>query len=166
MKKSFLLLAFALFIPLSINAQISLAPSVLASAGGHQEGDNISISWTLGELAVTTLSSGNLVLSQGFQQPFASATGIKDQEISWGISAYPNPMNDELRIRFNAQHQGNYLVEIQDVTGRLISQQQLREVHPGDIILLNTSSYSSGVYFLKVLTPDRQQVQVSSLSKL
>jgi hypothetical protein len=53
-----------------------------------------------------------------------------------------------------------------DVTGRLISQELHRQVNPGDIILLNTSTYSDGIYFLKVLTPDRQQVQVTSLRKL
>ena len=85
---------------------------------------------------------------------------------TWGISAYPNPLQDELRIKFDIEQQGDYLVEIQDVTGRLIVQKKYNEVSPGDIILLNTSTYISGVYFLKVLTPDRKEVQVTSLSKL
>ena len=57
-------------------------------------------------------------------------------------------------------------MEIQDVTGRLISQEQHKQVNPGDIILLNTSTYTNGIYFLKVLTPDHKQVQVTSLRKL
>ena len=151
----------------SLNAQqIQLAPSVVSSGGGYFEGNDINISWTLGELAVTTLSGNDLILTQGFQQPFDIDVGIEENQVNWGIFAYPNPVGDQLRIRFDIETTGDYLIEVQDVTGRLISQQQHKLVNPGDIILLNTSSYIDGVYFLKVLTPDRQQVQVTSLSKL
>jgi len=92
--------------------------------------------------------------------------GIAENEVNWGISVYPNPVGDELRIRFDLEAPGDYLLEIQDVTGRLISQELRRRVNPGDIILFNTSTYPDGIYFLKVLTPDRQQVQVTSLRKL
>ncbi|MCP4311835.1 MAG: T9SS type A sorting domain-containing protein [Bacteroidetes bacterium] len=166
MRKSLIIIVLVLFTSVGLRAQESLAPSVVASGGGYFEAENISISWTLGELAVTTLSGGDMILTQGFQQPFGSTVGISERESSWDISAYPNPMGEELRIRFNIEKHGDYLVEVQDVTGRLITQQLYREVNPGDIILLNTSAYSSGVYFLKVLTPDRQPVQVTSLSKL
>lgn len=154
----------------ALNAQeVQLTPTVLASAGGYAVGDNISISWTLGELAVSTLSSTDLILTQGFQQPFEIDTinvGIHKNELNWGISVYPNPVGDELRIRFDIDATGDYLIEIQDVTGRLVSQQQYKNLDPGDIVVLNTSTYLNGVYFLKVLTPDRQQVQVTSLRKL
>ena len=107
-----------------------------------------------------------MMLTQGFQQPFDVGVGIQKNETSWDITAYPNPVGNELRIQFNIQKTGDYLLEVQDVTGRLISQEQRKQVNPGDIIILNTSFYTNGIYFLKVLTPDRQQVQVTSLRKL
>ena len=166
MRKSISLLSFMLFIATTISSQITLAPSVISSGGGYAEGDNISISWTLGELAVTTLTGGNMILTQGFQQPFDMGVGISSNEVNWNISVYPNPVGDELRIRFDIDKPGDFLVEIQDVTGRLISQEQHKQINPGDIILLNTSSYTHGVYFLKVFIPDRQQIQVTSIRKL
>lgn len=150
-----------------LNAQeIRLAPSVVSSGGGYFEGNDISISWTLGELAVSTISGGDLVLTQGFQQPFDIDVGIDDKQVNWGVSVYPNPVADQLRIRFDIESTGDYFLEVQDVTGRLLSQEQHKHVNPGDIIMLNTSSYTTGVYFLKVLTSDRKQVQVTSLRKL
>jgi hypothetical protein len=167
MKKPISLLFLVILTAGSLQSQkIQLAPSVVSAGGGYFEGNDISISWTLGELAVSTLTGTGLVLTQGFQQPFDIDVGIEENQVNWGISAYPNPVGNELRIRFDIETTGDFFIEVQDVTGRLISQEQHKQVNPGDIILLNTSSYANGVYFLKVLTPDRQQIQVTSLRKL
>ena len=46
----------------------SIERDVVASSGDYFEGTNISLSWTLGEIATETYSSGNIILTQGFQQ--------------------------------------------------------------------------------------------------
>jgi hypothetical protein len=144
----------------SLTAQINLSPTVIASGGGYAEGENITISWTLGELAVATLAGENLVLTQGFQQPFDIDVGVFEQEkVNWDISAYPNPVGSELRVRFNIESAGDFLMEIQDVTGRIVSQQEYRQVNPGDIIQINTSDYYSGIYFLKVYSKGSCRVE-------
>lgn len=146
--------------------QISMAPSVIGAGGAYAENESFSLSWTLGELATSTLTGGDLILTQGFQQAFTVGTGIDEKETNWDILVYPNPVGDELRIRFDIPNTEDFLIEIQDLTGRLIRQVQYKKVNPGDILLLNTSTYTAGIYLLKVLTPDRQQLQVTSLRKL
>ncbi|MCB2219858.1 MAG: hypothetical protein KQI35_05625 [Bacteroidetes bacterium] len=47
----------------------SIERSVVASAGDYFEGAGVSMSWTLGEIATETFTSGNVILTQGFQQP-------------------------------------------------------------------------------------------------
>jgi len=47
----------------------TLSPVVLASSGNYYENASVSLSWTLGEIATETYSSGNIILTQGFQQP-------------------------------------------------------------------------------------------------
>ena len=148
------------------HAQVILASSVIASGGGYAASDNLSISWTLGELAVTTLSGGDMILTQGFQQPFDIGVGIGQDEVIWEISAYPNPVKDELRIRFNIDRQREFWIEVQDVTGRLISLEQHKQIYPGDVVPLNTSKIKAGIYFLKVFTPDRKLMKVLSIRKL
>lgn len=166
MKKPNLFFLFLLTASLTLSAQVTLAPSVIASGGGYAESGNISISWTLGEVAVSTLTGGSMMLTQGFQQPFDIGVGIGEKEVFCNISVYPNPVKDELRIRFDMVKPGDFLMEVQDVTGRLVGQLQHKQVSPGDIILLNTSSYTNGVYFLKVFSKDNQLVRVISLRKL
>lgn len=166
MNRYFLLSACTLFITACMSAQVTVAPSVLASGGGHGENGNINISWTLGELAVTTLKGENMMLTQGFQQPFEIEVGTHKENIGWGISVYPNPVGEKLHIRFHIENPGDFLLEIQDVTGRLICKEPQKHIYPGDIITLNTSSYTNGVYFLKIRTLDGMQVQVTCLNKL
>ncbi|MCX6351400.1 MAG: T9SS type A sorting domain-containing protein [Bacteroidetes bacterium] len=50
------------------NAQ-TLSPNVIATNGGYAVGGGNSLSWTLGETFNTTLTSSNLILTQGEQQP-------------------------------------------------------------------------------------------------
>lgn len=165
MKRTLFFLACPLLFSSLLQAQIVLTPTVLAASGGYGEGSDISLSWTLGELAVTTLEGDNMLLTQGFQQTFHIGVGVPEKEIKWEISVYPNPVTDQLQIRFNIQRTGDYLLEIQDVTGRVLTLRQQDRVNPGDIIRMNTSNLASGIYFLRVMTPDGEQVRVTSLHK-
>jgi len=155
-----------IFLSVSGHAQITLEPSVLSSGGNSAETETMSISWTLGELATTTLTAGDMILTQGFQQPLDFGTGISPEEINWSISAYPNPVANTLYVKFDIDRAKVFWIEIQDVTGRVISLEQKKEVFPGDVIQVNTSTFTYGVYFLKVFTPDREQSQVLSIRKL
>lgn len=159
--------ASTLFLLIHIcQGQISLDRSVIAAGGAYAENETISLSWTLGELATSTLSGEGLILTQGFQQAMTVGTGLESKEAEWSVSVYPNPVNEELRVRFNIQHSEGFFIEIQDVTGRVIYQTQHMLVQAGDEVILNTSGYSTGIYFLKVLSSDRQHQQVTSLRKL
>ena len=75
MKKIFHLILISI-IPGLLTGQ-SISPSVIASAGNYHEGTTASLSWTLGEIATETYTAGNVILTQGFQQPISiSITGI------------------------------------------------------------------------------------------
>ena len=49
---------------------------VLGTTGGISAGTGYTISSTVGEAVIQTLSSGNFILTQGFQQPRASLGGL------------------------------------------------------------------------------------------
>ena len=48
----------------------SIERDVVASSGDYYEGTNVSLCWTLGEIATETYSAGNIILTQGFQQSY------------------------------------------------------------------------------------------------
>lgn len=166
MKKLFTLFAAVVLASQFTFGQIELSPTVIASAGNYSEAGGISLSWTLGEIAITTLEQGDLILTQGFQQSYKIIDGIELDPIDWQIVAYPNPVTSELKIQFDVLEPTDFWVEIQDVTGRVLSQKQYKEIHPGDIIPVSMSSYKYGVYFFRVYTPDRQQMRVISIRKI
>ena len=166
MKKILHILVVFLFAGQFTFAQdIVLSPTVIASAGGYSTAGDLSLSWTLGELAVSTLEQGDMILTQGFQQAYLDVIGFNLDPIEWQIIAYPNPVADELNIQFDVKEPSNFLVEIQDVAGKVLSLEQYKEVFPGDIITVEMSSYKYGVYFFRISTTDREQVRVLSIHK-
>jgi len=76
----------------------STAQQVIATAGGYYEGETFSLSWTLGEPVVKTLSGNGMVLTQGFQQPYNFyLTQLINVPAGWsGISSYVNPVNKDI----------------------------------------------------------------------
>ncbi len=57
MKKSISILAAIIFIAINVGGQVSLTPSVISIPAADMPSQGISASsWTLGELAVTTLN--------------------------------------------------------------------------------------------------------------
>ncbi len=73
----------------------STAQQVTASAGGFYEGENISLSWTLGEPVIKTFEGGGAILTQGFQQPYNFYfTQTLNIPAGWsGVSGYIDPLN-------------------------------------------------------------------------
>jgi gliding motility-associated-like protein len=62
-------------------AQVQLGRQVIGSTGGYATGTNITLSSTVGEAVVQTVGSGNLILTQGFQQTFKGGDSTVTAEI-------------------------------------------------------------------------------------
>ena len=71
MKKNILLILIlnSTFLILHCNAQ-TLSPKATPTAGGYFTGGGNSLSWTMGETVTQTFQNGNLMLTQGEQQPY------------------------------------------------------------------------------------------------
>ncbi|MEL7122357.1 MAG: gliding motility-associated C-terminal domain-containing protein [Bacteroidota bacterium] len=54
----------------------SVDPKVVSSSGNHHDNGSVKLSWTLGQLSVTTLSNTQNTLTQGFQQPYDLCTNV------------------------------------------------------------------------------------------
>ncbi|MCF8365211.1 MAG: T9SS type A sorting domain-containing protein [Bacteroidales bacterium] len=100
MKKTalFCLISFLSIFPFTGHAQ-----QVVASAGGYFEGDNISLSWTLGEPVIETFSNSNITLTQGFQQTYNFyLSQILNIPAGWsGVSGFVDPVNKGVENLFD-----------------------------------------------------------------
>ncbi|QKG80952.1 T9SS type A sorting domain-containing protein [Tenuifilum thalassicum] len=141
---------------------------VIASAGGYFENSNagISISWTLGEVAYTTLSTDSYILTQGFQQGNLFTTSIDEPKSNQeGINVFPNPVSDILKLRIdNRFATGNVFIEIFDVTGKLVLSEKMN-LEQSSPAALNLSNLRSGIYILHVFSENDNAKKVIKLIK-
>ena len=166
MRRALIICSLVIIQVLSAAGQLSQAPSVVSAGGNYLAGSDFSISWTIGDLAITTLQGENLILTQGFQQPTGIRTGIPSREFRGNIMVYPNPVKDELFIRFETLNTGDYLLELQDVAGRILIQRTCKQVAPGDIIRITDLPGSPGIFFLKLVESVEKEPFVTSIRKI
>lgn len=152
MKKIFTLLAMAA-LPFAMYAQ-SLTPQVISSTGGFSSNANGSLSYTVGEMSmVTTLSSGNSILTQGFQQPNDLSVGLIDmtRDEYGSFVVYPNPAVDNLFFGFQFPEEGRVTVAIFDAIGQKVADVYNNEYKNGKVVeTLNVTNYAAGVYVMSV----------------
>ena len=131
-----------------------LTPTVVSSGGSYFSAGGYTLSATIGEIAVTTLKTASLTLTQGFQQPYDIGTSIKETGLDWSITAYPNPVSEFLNIRFDLTDPIDLNVEIMDMSGRKHMIRELYYITPGEIVTFDMSGFVRGVYLVRIYTPD------------
>jgi hypothetical protein len=153
MKKYYILLIVS-FLGLYVSGQ-SISSYVIASAGESVETGGLSVSWTLGELAVETLEdNGNtLVLTQGFQQGYFEITSIEDPLLSdnFKLKVYPNPAKDFVWVELESDEINGAIIEMYDFNGKLVYNSKLNITEGRTQIEL--TNLSSSQYILKITDP-------------
>ena len=117
--------------------------SVIAAAGNQVVTESISVSWTLGEIAVNTLTSEGTILTQGFHQGNLFINAIEGTQFDFQLRTYPNPVIDKLIIESLDLDQ---LYEIIDVNCKVLINGYIT-ANPYE---LDFTNLPSGVYFLRV----------------
>lgn len=149
----YLLVIISVILLSTHNAQ-SVDLQVIGSVGGSYADSNIEVDYTAGEAVIETVSSGPIVLTQGFHQPGYGLTGLEEVVVNSEISLYPNPVNNELNISFNEinDYSGNVTVNIYDTQGKLMMS-EVYNVNSG-IVQMDLSSLGTGHYLVQVQDSD------------
>jgi hypothetical protein len=150
--KSLLTTILTFMFVLSVSGQ-EVKQQVVASAGGFEvSGDNsISLSWTLGELVITTVESesGDMILTQGFQQSVLVINAIqKNPDLGVEVIVFPNPTSDLININFSAPLDGETELFLNSATGRLVYSNKMML---GELLKqINMHQYPGGTYILRI----------------
>lgn len=116
-----------LLTPLLGQAQ-DLDQNVIGTAGTYSESGTASLSWTIGEAVVETVSDGTTTLTQGFQQGNLSVSLlINETELNNKIKVYPNPVTDNLFIETTEKDLTFRLININGQvvkTGQVLNQKE------------------------------------------
>ncbi|MEQ9062575.1 MAG: T9SS type A sorting domain-containing protein [Vicingaceae bacterium] len=80
--------------------------------------------------------------------------------INYSVSAYPNPFSNNLDIRLIMDEQSDMLIELLDVTGRVISSQTKIGMAKGShvIDIQSANELVSGMYFIRLNDGNEQEV--------
>ncbi len=141
-QKNCVMIAFFLF-GIAVQAQ-----EVVSTAGSYGETNSGSLSWTIGEPVIETITDGTNTLTQGFQQSRLIVTATNDLKIPGiELSVYPNPTNSFLSIEVKTDKQRDFLLSLFDLNGRLILQKKME----GNKQIIKMQNYKPATYILKVM---------------
>lgn len=150
MKKIFTLLVGSVFW-LGLAAQQTLTPTVVSSGGNYVTSAAGSLSYTIGEPVITTISGTGNILTQGFQQPTSIVNGLLDVEkLAYGsFSVYPVPATDKLWFGYEFPQEGKVEVAMFDALGQKLDFSLNEDYEKGKIVhSLDCEKYASGNYVL------------------
>lgn len=83
-------------------------------------------------------------------------TAIDDNFVEEGMKIYPNPASDYSNIMFNLNERTHVELSVYNLTGEVIFQESKQNLSLGmNSFTLNTSEFSSGIYFVKLRLGDQ-----------
>ena len=130
------------------------AQETVTATGGEATGTGTA-SYTVGQMVYTAhIGTNGNSTAQGVQQPFeiSVVTGIPEAEgINLTISVYPNPANDFLILKIDANVQTRHALsqivyELYDINGKLLKSKNIT----ADKTEIATNDLTPATYFLKV----------------
>lgn len=100
----------------------SLSPTVVSCFGKFSNNGGFTLSSTGGEVMTETFSSGNNILTQGFQQPNDNGVGIIElKENNFSIKIFPNPTAEFLTVQYHSDNGEGFSVSLYDLLERKLN---------------------------------------------
>ena len=154
--KVVLIIIFSLFV-----LNNSFAQKAVSANGGTATAAGHTVSWTIGEPVIATVTDANNTLTQGFHQTKITVTAINDIQVSGvEIKVYPNPAQDFVTIYFSEpMEKTSYLLF--DLSGKLLEQRNI-EANEAKI---DMRGFAGGSYILKLNHRGSQPLQTFKIVK-
>ena len=135
-----LLLGFGLT---GLQAQVAIP-----ATGGNATGSGGSVSYSVGQVVYTAISSAYGSVNQGVQQPYEFFTNSIDENtfISLKMSVYPNPTNASVTLRIDNPNPENFTFQLYDMNGKLLADQKISSTETS----LPMENLTAASYFLNV----------------
>jgi PKD repeat protein len=100
---------------------------------------------------VFTSDGGNNIYLDNIN--ISGANGISEQGYAYGLSLFPNPMNDGATLSFSMKEKQDVVIRITDVLGRTVRSIYSGEVNAGpQQFEMNRNGLQGGIYFVVVET--------------
>lgn len=159
MKSKLLLILSALGVHYLTFGQ-SISPSTINVAGTSSTLNTNVYEWSLGEMvAVNTLTTPEVILSQGLLQGEIIITAVSDEgETEIEIAVFPNPTSEFVYIQANDGDFEDVRLQILDAKGGLIAIKHCGELNAQETTEYDMTTHPVGTYFLKIICKSNGEI--------
>jgi hypothetical protein len=126
---------------------VSYGQTSVNTSGGEVKNTSGSVSYSIGQVAYTSVSNSNGSVSQGVQQAYQISTLNTDEKIfNFSLSAYPNPTQDNLNLRVGNYRQEQLVYRLLDLGGKLLSEAKIQTQET----VIEMQQLPNATYFVEV----------------
>ena len=159
MKKSITILMVSAFLMLA-NTTLR-AQEVIGTSGSQNKTGRAQLSWTIGEVAVNTLGSASMSITEGFHQSKLIVSDVEQfNEIPFPISVYPNPVSTYVTLKIEESKLNNLTYQLFNIDGRKISSKSVVSTET----VIDFTALPATTYLLRV-SDNKKEVAVITIVK-
>ena len=160
MKK--LSIQFILFISLPVFTQTT-SPDVLLSSGKVIESEEGSVSWTIGEILIETVSESDFNLLQGYQEVEDMPFAIEEIDLGdYWISVFPTLTESMVNVVFTEEYNLLSKGYLLDISGQICGIYDFNST----INELDLTDFHNGMYLLTIINEKDKPVKEIKIIKL
>ncbi len=131
-----------------------LSHQVMVPAAGLAASGVVNYSQTIGETAIEIFSCSGFEFTQGFQQP-GMKYSPEDNPEGNGVEVYPNPVADNLNVKFFGDVARKFRVDIINIAGTVVESSAITFITVYyHIEQINVQKLKKGFYFVRVVSGD------------
>lgn len=156
--KNSLLLFFLVFISKVFFAQ-QISPFVVNAAGKHFSNSTASITFNIGEVAITKIGDSNNSITQGFLQPKATLVSVNESSSTVEFLAFPNPATEMITVT-SSNYSDAVTVQLIDHMGRVVLNSSVQNN------TVSLTDVSVGIYKLLILDKDQKIIDRKTITKI
>lgn len=122
----------------------------VTTSGGNATGNGGSVSYTIGQIAFSTLSGADGSVVQGVQQPYEISVltaAENTEEITLNCIVYPNPTRNTIKLSIESLDFDDMICRLFDINGTLIQEMKVRS----DVTEISMNNLAPSIYFLRVI---------------
>lgn len=93
-----------------------------------------------------------------------SSTSIAPIDVAL-LKLYPNPAANQITLAFDAIQDGTTSINVMDISGRLVQQQNIQTTVGSNTTLLDVSNLQSGIYFVNIKVGDSNYITRLSVNR-
>ena len=145
--KNYTIILFCSFLILS--SGIITAQTAVTTTGSNANSSSGSVSFTVGQLVVSSLKNNDAMVIHGVQQPYEISviTGVEIPEIKLVLNIFPNPTSDILTLKTEEYDTEGLSYRLFNAAGLMMQDKKVT----GNETTISMRRYSSGIYYLKVI---------------